>query len=171
MKKDDLVFSLLAKAVKAEDLKTGCRFLNSAYKNSEEENESFTELIDVLYSLIAFRHNYFSDLQKIKGDVIYFLRNKQDRLIKIGCTKFLKQRICALEYQYKSKLELLFAYPCSKYRFDCEREFHDLFSRYNVYGEWFDIPYKVLKKIEYLICTEKDMSKIIKKIRQCLDNF
>lgn len=66
---------------------------------------------------------------------IYFVKNKETGLIKIGSSVDVERRLLELKRQYKSELELLFVsikYPQTK-----ETELHNLFKEKQKINEWY----------------------------------
>lgn len=69
---------------------------------------------------------------------VYFITDGE--YVKIGSTADLKSRLNSLQTANARPLTLLKYVEC-KDRFETERQFHDVFSRFRVNGEWFNILY------------------------------
>jgi hypothetical protein len=77
---------------------------------------------------------------------IYFIKNPQTGLIKIGSSVDVERRLIELKRQYNSELEVLFIsekYPQSK-----EKELHDIFKSKNHINEWFKLSNSDLEDIK-----------------------
>ena len=70
-------------------------------------------------------------------DQVYFARSVKSRLIKVGITSHLEQRLIELARLEKGQMELLAAIPSSSR--ETEDWFLDHFQGYCVRGEWFDL--------------------------------
>lgn len=86
----------------------------------------------------------------IKG--VYFLKNNTNELIKIGCSKNIKQRIKEIEATFKHvgvecDLNLISYVECIQYG-KLEHYLHTVFVNDRIQGEWFSIEENVL--IDYI---------------------
>lgn len=70
--------------------------------------------------------------------VVYFIKNIETNLIKIGFTYDLLTRISTLATEYKTKMELVH-YVSSSDIGTVEKIFHTMFSNKRTKGEWFDL--------------------------------
>lgn len=69
-------------------------------------------------------------------EFVYFLRAETTRLIKIGVSRDIRQRIVALQTGSPDKLVLMGIIRCDAPK-DFERELHSRFGRDRSHGEWF----------------------------------
>jgi len=104
---------------------------------------------------------YYSSAKGIKLDkCIYFLKDCNRKIIKIGITKNLDKRMMQIYSYYKycglngNDLKLIGIYPISENDYkNAERELHNKFDKYKTIGEWFKISehdfdknFKILKR-------------------------
>lgn len=108
----------------------------------EMPNNYLNELYQNYY-LFKYRYNAF----------VYFIYNKYTDLIKIGCSNDPFHRLNQLNSMFKTNfgvndaLTLLgFKYIPSGKMLDAEKTYHNKYSKYRKYGEWFDISKDIITK-------------------------
>lgn len=84
-----------------------------------------------------------------KIEFLYIIRNLETNQIKIGRSKNVEKRLTQLQTANSSKLCVLFKFE-TEYSSKLESFLHSFFKHKNINGEWFDIDYKDLDKVEYL---------------------
>lgn len=87
-------------------------------------------------------------IERVKG-VVYFLKDKEVGLVKIGRTTDLEKRIKSLEYEYETNLELLAKLPSDNV-VNLEKKMHLKFKESNFSGEWFKLSESDIQKIRNL---------------------
>ncbi len=78
------------------------------------------------------------------GSFIYFIRAKDNGLIKIGCTYDLKERFSQINNNSPVELELLGAINGNV---EIEKRLHKRFGEYRIKGEWFKPEKKLMNYI------------------------
>lgn len=99
-------------------------------------------------------------------EVVYFLKSKQTKLIKIGTTKNLKTRMMTIESAGGHDLDVLLLL---RGYFDIEKTLHEKFASSRVKGEWFQASPKILefvKKAKEQISTAHSVSRILSKLKE-----
>jgi len=89
---------------------------------------------------------FFGDIpteNRNNAGFVYFIKNKQLSLIKIGYSKNPTKRIRDIENMSGCDIDVLLLIPCVLYK-ELEKELHDLFSndRHRI-GEWFNPSNKI----------------------------
>lgn len=77
---------------------------------------------------------------------VYFIRDNDVDLIKIGRSTRFKNRLYSLEIEYKTKFDVLLLIPSNNIK-TLEKEMHKRFDDYRFSGEWFKLPADELEKI------------------------
>lgn len=83
-------------------------------------------------------------LDKGKTGYVYFLRN--NKYIKIGCTRYLDQRISQLQAEFPGA-EVLHTIPCDDI-FIAERRWHGYFRDKHYKKEWFELTDEDIQSIQ-----------------------
>ena len=100
----------------------------------------------------SFKEGFMEILEKAKTikiapKDIYFIESEED-LIKIGISRNPQRRLKSLQNQTRFKLNILSVIPnggCEK-----EKELHEMFNKYNVFGEWFEKVPEIMNYIKNL---------------------
>jgi hypothetical protein len=76
---------------------------------------------------------------------VYFMINRDTGHIKIGYSRDPQTRLSSLKSELSTKnIDILATIPCGFQAKKIERLFHILLNKYQVTGEWFDIPEKIV---------------------------
>jgi predicted GIY-YIG superfamily endonuclease len=84
----------------------------------------------------------FKNIDSVKVQGVYFIRNNKNGSIKIGSSKDIFKRFSQLVSKAKSTgekfpdLELVYYFPCAQYK-ELERKLHHVFSARRITNEWF----------------------------------
>ena len=87
-----------------------------------------------------------SKKSKDRAGYIYLIRELSNGHVKIGRTIDPKTRHKTFSVKLPFKISVLFSFKCNNYVFS-EEKLHEVFSRFHVDGEWFDLPEKHLEEI------------------------
>lgn len=147
---------LMSVGVTKEDLDFWISILDIYIPQLENEISNLKNLYNNLMSMNRYILNelyrcYWFETNR-KNSFVYFIYNKETKLIKIGCTENPIKRLKQLNSMFlnhfgvKDALELLsLCYVPDGSMRKAEKDFHEEFSEYRVHGEWFSIPNKELK--------------------------
>lgn len=85
---------------------------------------------------------------------VYFILNKDNNLIKIGCSNNIQRRYNELvsnlyNLGLNNELEILKTIE-TKNKFEVENIYHSIFKEYRKTGEWFDITLDMINNVDYL---------------------
>lgn len=118
----------------------------------------FNVLIERLYndhkelSFVDDRSKIRNEIAKInereinnKKDVVYFIGDKENKVVKIGYTNDIKNRLQVIQTGYPRKLEV---FTTINGDMKLERQLHDKFSKYRLHGEWFELCEEINDYIE-----------------------
>ena len=84
--------------------------------------------------------------------MVYFILNKANGLVKIGCSKDPKERIKSLMWEYKTPLDL---HKVIEGSFRTEKYLHNKYKSFRVRGEWFSRD--VLDIEDYFSCPNESV--------------
>lgn len=84
--------------------------------------------------------------EEARRGFVYFIKNPEAGLVKIGRTRNIDTRIHQLEWEYKSKLSLIKKIPTDNAVL-LEKEMHERYSDFHIEGEWFELPEETISKL------------------------
>lgn len=120
------------------------------------------------------------DLEKIADGIsgVYFLKNNDNGLIKIGCSKDINERIKCIKSMFNhvgvcSDLSLIGVIECIDYK-KLEHHLHTVFKDNRVQCEWFDISEELLLKYSNALNLDKysiqnDKEEVVEEIESIVD--
>jgi len=97
---------------------------------------------------------------------IYLIQNKETGHFKIGRTKNINKRIKQLQTGSSGELVLVDKFE-SNYASKLESYLHNIYSAYNISGEWFDLSYSDVSKFK-LICETMEKNYLLLEINEKL---
>jgi len=88
--------------------------------------------------------------QKRALDNVYFIINRDNGWIKIGFSHDPKMRLASFKTEFSTKnMDILHTIPSGFQGKELENLYHVLLKKYQVRGEWFDIPEKIIPYLSY----------------------
>jgi hypothetical protein len=122
----------------------------SKYEKDDEGKYYNLRLEDEIIKRTAFSESRKNNRNKLNNDNlhIYFIKNPENNLIKIGSSVDVNRRLIELKKQYNEGLYILFiSEKCSQTK---EAELHKIFKDKKQFNEWFALDEQDLEKIKQL---------------------
>lgn len=125
------------------------------------EDKVYNHIYSLLLIYRSWVYSCFENSVSEKSSLVYFIRDKNSNLIKIGCTTNLDERLSQLKRRYETDYEVLFTLHIGDNTvYQAENFFHRLYKQYRRKGEFFELPQKEVEKLQNLVADGKGYNQI-----------
>jgi len=138
---------------------------------------NFTDENSLIHAFNEFQKSYSevlngdSILQKNQQCFIYFFKTIYG--VKIGITKNIKKRVSQYKTHSPLDIEVFCSVLCDiKLALSIEKKLHELLSKFNIQGEWFDLPNEILLTVVFNLSIGRLLKEITEEnINKSMDLF